>query len=228
VNIRAFNYREYLREGMPALRAVFSQPDPAETVLAPGVEHAAILYPVTSLSPAQRQVIVMAAASGGDDAAWLTVLDRRTGSSSRTGSGTLHVSDQDLLSLTENWLLSLDAFDHYDTLNVEGLDHAVHSISGRWAVLVSYEGHAVVGGEKRFVSDVLDLFPLDAPSATGRSSVENWLRDMRELWDALRGSETGLNAWVPRLARNVYGERGSRELLIANGWADFAADEPPG
>jgi hypothetical protein len=228
VSIRALNYRQYLHEGMPALRAVFSQPEPAEAVLASGVEHAAILYPVTSLSPEQRRVIVEAAASLGDDTAWLTVLDRRTASSSRTGRGTLHVSDQDLLSLTENWLLSLDAFDHYDTLNVEGLDHAVHSLSGRWAVLISYEGHAVVGGEQRFVSEVLDLFPVDAPGATARSSVEGWLRDMRELWDALRGSETRLNPWVPKLARNVYGEGVSRELLLGNGWADFVADQPSG
>jgi hypothetical protein len=228
VSIRALTYRQYLQEGMPALRAVFSETDPAEAFLASGVEDAAILYPVTSLSPEQRQVIVGAAASVGDDAAWLTVLDRRTASSSTTDRGTLHVSDQDLLSLTENWLLSFDAFDHYDTLKVEGRDHAVHSISGRWAVLISYEGHAVVGGERRFVSDVLDLFPVGAPGAAAGSSVEDWLRDMRELWVALRGSETGLNPWVPKLARNIYGEGGSRELLLANGWADFAADPPSG
>jgi hypothetical protein len=209
-------YEEYRLEGLPRLAAVFATPDPYEPVVAGGVEKAAIIYPVAPLSLGQRHAIAAAAARAGDDSLYLTMLERRDGCY-RSKDG-LRRTEPDLMSLTENWLLPLDDTEQYEQTNAArvGLDHALHSPNGRWAVLVCHEGHAVVGGDAAFMRAAFESFPFDEEGLTVDTSVKYWLTDMRGLADSLGGRET--SAWVPKLTLTIYGAERGGALLSATGW----------
>ena len=54
------------------------------------------------------------------------------------------------------------------------VENALFSPQGRWGILFSQHGHAVLGGEPPFVQTLLDRWP------AGRDSVLAWLRDLRD------------------------------------------------
>jgi hypothetical protein len=215
------DYEAYARNGLPALQAVFVDTDPAEATLERGIERAAVVYPASPLSLDQLDAIRHAAASVGDQAAYLTMLEYRT--SHQGYQDGLMITDRSLLSLTENWLLPLSQLEHYESVDgVQAvLDHALHSAQGHWGMLMSHEGHAVVAGTAAFVEPLLDSFPVEG-RLEARSSVGRWLEDTRGLWDVMGGSGSGLRAWEPTLTLHVYGDAHGRDLLRAHGWIDFA------
>lgn len=211
-------YEEYKSEGLPWLNAVFADADPNAPVFAAAVEEAAIFYPAMPLTPGQLDAVGAAAANAGDDALYLTMLERSAGSFS--GTDGLGVGDSELMSLTENWLLPPHDLRQYAETNAAAsIEHALHSPRGRWAVVVSHMDHGVIAGHSAFVQDLLDKLPGGDEGITARSSVQSWLRDMRDLHESLQRVEAA--SWVPRLALNVYGPDRGRALLSANGWEDF-------
>lgn len=210
---------EYQRTGQRWLNEVFAEADPTNPVFAEGVEQKAIVYAGAPLSIEQLRIVADAAAQVADEELYLTTLEHRIEFISATG---LRVRDRDLMSITENWLLAHRDLDEYEEIQFvkAGLDHALHSHRGQWAMLVSHEGHTVVGGRFAFVEPLLDCLPIEPElAADARSSVGSWLRDMRDL-DASLGHPEGTD-WVPRLAIRVYGFECGSKLLRANGWADF-------
>jgi hypothetical protein len=221
-------YDDYVREGLSALENVFAKPEPDDPVLGPAAESAALIYACAGpgLDEAQWRVVARAAATEGDEAVWVSSLERATRYTDSLGFGTL---DQELLSVTENWRLPLDGFDQYAATRFRNgsLSHALHSPNGRWAMLVHYDSYAVVAGRHRLVETILDDFPvhdsgwLGESSENARASVGTWLRDRREFRKRLR-VEPEPNPWELRLVRTIYGAERARELLVANGWADFA------
>ena len=214
---RPMTYEEYEREGLPWLTAVFADANPNEPVFAEGVQEAAIFYPAMPLTARQLDAVGAAAANVGDDALYLTMLERSTSFRSTDG---LQVGDPELISLTENWLLPLDDLRQYTGTNATAsIEHALHSPRGRWAVVVSHMDHGVVAGDSAFVQELLDKLSGSDEGIAARSSVESWLRDMRDLHESLQRAEFA--SWVPRLALSVYGPERGRALLSANGWQDF-------
>lgn len=98
-----------------------------------------------------------------------------------------------------------------------GLEFALWSPRGRWAVIVEEDDCAIVGGDERFVRTVCDLLGLDEQAA-----LETWLED-RDEERALGHAQS----WVPGLLDHLVGRERADGLLAGRREAFEASARPP-
>lgn len=188
---RSLTEREFEQDAQAAFRAVFANADPFDQPLNVQVEGRALLFPVRyELSAQMMGALASAAVDLGDDGFFLSVLERPA------------EAQQDR---PYHWFIPFDTLDHYWSLTYPFvLQSALFSPTGRWGLLISNEGHAVVGGPSRFVAELVGAMA-DSLDAQADAFLREW-RDNR-----IRHAADV--SWVPWLLTNIYGERRAAALI---------------
>ncbi len=141
----ALSAEEWDRRAAPCFEQVFADDDPYGRPFRPEIERRIVLFPIAhELEEGQFDALARAASREADDRFYFFTEQQST----------VDPMEQSGHSL---WAMPFD-FGAYS--NVGALDlSALCSPSGRWGVLVSNDGHAVVGGSDGFIAQLVTSFP---------------------------------------------------------------------
>ena len=255
---------EFRRLVIPAFRSVFQEADAFGAPLRPDIPERLILFPISYRLESAADAIAGAAAVAGDDgfyvveteAHWRELLgeaptslplglpkEMTDGLPPELQRATWAAANRPAeYSNNEAWWFSLS-----DLAPAKGpspfgpsLETAVVSPTGRWGILISHEGHAVVGGSTAFVETLVERLSESSDqggeSIPVRDQVGVFLREVRDGWrDPM--------AWLPAHLSHVYGKERAdasaprvrlRSIASILGWASVPqctlttfSDDPP-
>jgi hypothetical protein len=130
---------------------IFSSKDPFDTVFQETIEHKILLFPTVGyyLQDVQFDALIQAIEEVGESTFHVSEIegDCFTKSSSDQAYEQGHWNCTTQLSYEEYLNIPLV------------LENAIYSPSGKWGVLLSHEGHAVVGGGLSFIRKFQSLYP---------------------------------------------------------------------
>jgi hypothetical protein len=161
---------EPLRRGW---RGIFASTDPFDVPFRSDVSACMIFYPTEGyhLTEAQYAAVTGAARQAGETRFVLSVVEYAG----------------DFLQKGDHWACAYPEYQAYASLPL-GLENALYSERSRWGVLVSHEGHAMVGGSDDFIRRVRELYP-------------DWQADVARLREDWRENPNG--AWVEITLRKI-------------------------
>jgi hypothetical protein len=188
--MRALSELEFERDAKPLFDQVFHTTNPFEEPFTSDVAARAILFPVHYImeKPLAR-AIIKAAERLREHSFYVTVLERPP------------AAEHDR---AYHWHIGFKELDDYKSLGYPFvLENAVYSDRGTWGLMFSHEHHAVLGGPKEFVHDVLKALP---DAVTNREKLMEYWKDNQ----ARFGSNLD---WLPRLVDHIYSDRVSGRVL---------------
>jgi len=172
------------------LKPVFISSDAFDAPFDPGVEARAVLYPVTGyhLSRDQFDALSAAAADVGEDRATCVLTDPEL--------------RQVISPARPRVEFALAEYEAYRALTFGPIpllgENAIMSAAGAWGVLISQEGHALIGGPRTFLDSFSRAYPRGL-AADEAAFVAAWERNAASI-----GSET---SWVGALLSHIHGGR---------------------
>lgn len=171
---------EWIRSHGRAFRNVFASFDPFSEPLRPDLEDRALVFPIAyRLTEDQFAAVVRAARISGDPGICVSAVEGG--------------EDADY-PFPRHWYLQLWETSEYQRLTGIGvLENAIYSPLGKWGIMVSQSDHAVVGGAKTAVEEILSAFP----------SREDSLREFLDYWDYNERVHGVSLSWLPSLLTNV-------------------------
>ena len=90
-------------------------------------------------------------------------------------------------------------------------ENAIYSINGTWGIICSYDGHAIIGGPKKMIDNIINVIP----------DMDTRLVEFLELWKYYHKKNNKVNLyWIPKMLTHIYGKIFTRKLLTSNdlGW----------
>lgn len=183
----------FRREAAPILRRVFVREDPWDEPFAPDVEERRLLYPVSYVpDSALLDAIAFAALETGDSGLYWSVMER---------------PESKMQDRTYHWYIPFEEIKVYESFTEPYvLENVLYSPRGQWGIMTSHENHALLGGTTAFFEAMRRV----APGFDDVKQVQAFLSD----WKDNRTRYGAELSWIPRLLRNVYGDKMARRFLI--------------
>lgn len=166
---------------------IFSNNDPFGKMFVPSILHKIILYPTNGyyLSKKQFLALTYAVQISGETSYYLSEIEGQAFIKNDTHS--IHPSEHLQLSIS-------CSYDEYEKKTII-FENAFYSSSGNWGVIISHEGHAVLGGCEKFITTFKKLYP------DWRDDQKKFLEAV-EYWGKL--AKTDLS-WVPDFIKYING-----------------------
>lgn len=177
------------RSAEAAARRVFRSFD-ASRPFRERMEARMLLYPInyTMLTVEQFRALAEAATAVGDDTAYVVPYA---------------VADASWESTYDHGVVELHAFSDYSPEGTLILEHLLYSPQGRWGLVTSDGGDALLGGSQAFIEAVGEALP----EGEEARMVKTFVRDSQYL-----GRSGGDIDWLHPVLAHLYGETKAHEL----------------
>lgn len=192
--LRVITESEYNQKAEKAFRTVFKVYGPFGELFTPLISERTLIYPAWySLTESQLQALVQAVKSVGDDAFYLSLLER--------------IQDPDE---AQHWFIPLDDVETYRSVPwpVRGLENALYSPTGRWGIKFTMDQYAIVGGSRIFMDTLFAHLSISVDE-----QAHKFLLDHKPDQDT---SDHDLR-WLTGFLTNLYGQAKARKMLLEIG-----------
>lgn len=197
--IRFLTEMDYCNEAQDAFRKVFKSENPFGEPFTDGIEMRAILFEY-GWAPSEElaKSLSIAISAVGDVGFYYTVTNRSAEEGDNSGELPLHM------------YVPTSAINEFPS-HLYPVAHAIYSPNGFWGLMSSYDSHALVGGNRRFMRTLLD--DTEAIERQVLKFIDYWKHNVADF-----GSDV---QWMPILLRHIYGEPRSLELLGQTGFSSL-------
>jgi len=201
--MRVLTEADYYQEAEPILRQVFIQDNPIEEVFASGIEERKIIYRYKyEIDSTLAEALIDAASRIGDRGCYLSLLWK----TSRP-----NYVNHCYIPFSEFWSTYINKENEsYSRIRFFSVsENVLYSPQGKWGIMFSHEGYALLGGISGFMEKISNLLPnLD-------SQVYQFLEYLQYCQANYYGTQ--LSWWLPRLLSHVYGPEMAQRILNETG-----------
>ena len=195
------SHEEYLAKVEPILRNVFVDDDPFGPSFAPNIHGRKIIYRYKNyIDPPFTDTLMEAASKLGDEGCYISLIWRP-----RHEPWHWYIPFSEFNSA---YVENKKEFDEFGMRHVFALENVLYSPQGKWGIMFSHEGHALLGSSQSFIEEIQKAIPdLDL-------QVYEFLKYWKYCKDNYSSAET---AWLPELLAQVYGQENAEKMLRENG-----------
>lgn len=208
-HMRILTEKEYTLEAKPALRQVFVNEDYIGKPFSSNITERRIIYEYHyELTPPLSNILINAVSTVGDRGIYWSLVWK-------TPEEDWQHPNHCYISLSEFLPLYIEK-KHKDYQKIKYFfisESILYSPQGKWGIMFSDEGYALLGGTNKFIDLVEQGFPeLD-------SQIYHFLAQLK-IYKQMYPHQTNID-WIPELLAHIYGEEAAKKLLIKSQiWRD--------
>lgn len=180
--------KDILRQFKDAYYKVFKNNDPFGEMFQDIIRKRIILCPIDGfyLTKAQYEALLGAINAVQDDNINISEVESQ--------ADCFNICENNDKYQCQHWELvnNFTLYNDYSALPII-VENAIYSPSGKWGILISHEGHAVIGGTDKFVDAFKALYPL----------WENGIKSFERQWDYNKNEYKSDVDWIPKLINHI-------------------------